>query len=280
MQEMDTMAGRAQVRDGTEIAYTLHRNADSDQRAVLVHSLAMDQDFWKPVAEQMVRRASILLYDCRGHGESGKPRGQYTVGLFADDLADLLAHVGWNSALVAGASMGGAVAIQFAGVHPERTAGLGLIDTTAWYGPSDPKDWEARAERALKSGLEELTEFQTTRWFSSAYVAAKPEMVRQCVQTFLRNDVQAYAQTCRMLGAFDGRNLLEGLKLPTSIVVGEEDYATPRAMAEAMHASIAGSTLTVIPAVRHLTPVECPELIAGDLGRLLDRAGPTKGALP
>ena len=280
MQEMDTMAGRAQVRDGTEIAYTLHRNADSDQRAVLVHSLAMDQDFLKSVAEQMVRRASILLYDCRGHGESGKPRGQYTVGLFADDLADLLAHVGWNSALVAGASMGGAVAIQFAGVHPERTAGLGLIDTTAWYGPSAPKDWEARAERALKSGLEELTEFQTTRWFSSAYVAAKPEMVRQCVQTFLRNDVQAYAQTCRMLGAFDGRNLLEGLKLPTSIVVGEEDYATPRAMAEAMHASIAGSTLTVIPAVRHLTPVECPELIAGDLGRLLDRAGPTKGALP
>jgi 3-oxoadipate enol-lactonase len=83
-----------------------------------------------------------------------------------------------------------------------------------------------------------------------------------------------------MLGAFDGRNLLEGLRMPTSIVVGEEDYATPRAMAEAMHGSIAGSTLTVIPGVRHLTPIECPELIADELGRLLDRAGPTKRALP
>jgi 3-oxoadipate enol-lactonase len=83
-----------------------------------------------------------------------------------------------------------------------------------------------------------------------------------------------------MLGAFDGRNLIEGLRMPTSIVVGEEDYATPRAMAEAMHGSIAGSTLTVIPGVRHLTPIECPELIAGELGRLLDRAGPTKRALP
>ena len=280
MQKIDTTAGRAKVRDGTEIAYTLYRNADSDQRAVLVHSLAMDQNFWKPVAEQLVRRASILLYDCRGHGESGKPPGQYTVGLFGDDLADLLAHVGWNSALVAGASMGGAVAIQFAGVHPERTAGLGLIDTTAWYGPTAPKDWEARAERALKNGLEELVEFQTTRWFSGAYLAAKPKVARQCVQTFLRNDVQAYAQTCRMLGAFDGRNQLDGLRMPTSIVVGEEDYATPRAMAEAMHGSIAGSTLTVIPSVRHLTPIECPELIAGDLGRLLDRAGPMRRASP
>ena len=273
MQKLDTTSGRARVRDGTEIAYTLHRNAGSDQRAVLVHSLAMDRNFWTPVAEQLARRASILLYDCRGHGESGKPRGQYTVGLFADDLADLFAHVGWNSALVAGASMGGAVAIQFAGVHPERTLVLGLIDTTAWYGQNAPKDWEARAERALKNGLEELTEFQTTRWFSSAYLAAKPEIVRQCVQTFLRNDVQAYAQTCRMLGAFDGRKRMQRLRMPTSIVVGEEDYATPRAMAEAMHASIGGSTLTVIPGVRHLTPVECPELIAGELGRLLDRPG-------
>lgn len=280
MHKMDTTAGRARVRDRTEIAYTLHRNADSDQRAVLVHSLAMDQNFWKPVAEQLVHRASILLYDCRGHGESGKPPGPYTVALFADDLADLFAHVGWNSALVAGASMGGAVAIQFAGGHPERTSGLGLIDTTAWYGPNAPKDWEARAERASKSGLEELVEFQTTRWFSSAYLAARPEVARQCVQTFLRNDLQAYAQTCRMLGAFDGRNLIEGLRMPTSIVVGEEDYATPRAMAEAMHGSIAGSTLTVIPGVRHLTPIECPELIAGDLGRLLDRACRTRRPSP
>lgn len=280
MQKMDTAVGRARVRDGTGIAYTLYRNTGSDQRSVLVHSLAMDRNFWKPVAEQLVHRASILLYDCRGHGESGKPPGQYSVGLFADDLADLLAHVGWTSALVAGASMGGAVAIQFAGVHPERTSGLGLIDTTAWYGPNAPKDWEARAERALKNGLEELVEFQTTRWFSSAYVAAKPEMVRQCVQTFLRNDVRAYAQTCRMLGAFDGRNLIEGLRMPVSIVVGEEDYATPLAMAEAMHGSIAGSTLTVIPGVRHLTPIECPELIAGDLDRLLDRAGRARRASP
>lgn len=272
MQKIDTTAGRAQVRDGTGIAYTLYRNADSDQRAVLVHSLAMDQNFWKPVAALLRQRASILLYDCRGHGESDKPRGQYTAGLFADDLADLIKHVGWDSALVAGASMGGGVAIQFAGVYPERTSGLGLIDTTAWYGPTAPKDWEARAERALKNGLEELVEFQTTRWFSGAYGAAKPEMVRQCVQTFLRNDVQAYAQTCRMLGAFDARDLLERLKMPTAVVVGEEDYATPRAMAEAMHGSIAGSTFTVIPGVRHLTPIECPELIAGELGRLLDRA--------
>ena len=212
MSKIETTAGRARVRDGTGIAYTLHRNADSDRRAVLVHSLAMDQKFWKLVAEQLVHRTSILLYDCRGHGESDKPRGEYSGALFADDLADLLAHVGWNSALVAGASMGGAVAIQFAGTYPERTSGLGLIDTTAWYGPNAPKDWEARAERALKNGLEELVEFQTTRWFSSAYLAAKPEIVRQCVQTFLRNDVQAYAQTCRMLGAFDGRESDRGFQ--------------------------------------------------------------------
>jgi 3-oxoadipate enol-lactonase len=102
MHKIDTTAGRAQVRDGTGIAYTLYRNAESDQRAVLVHSLAMDQNFWKPVAAHLGQRASILLYDCRGR----RPTAWAIYGrVVRGRPRDLLAHVGWNSALVAGASM-------------------------------------------------------------------------------------------------------------------------------------------------------------------------------
>jgi 3-oxoadipate enol-lactonase len=67
----------------------------------------MDHSFWGPVAERVANVATILAWDCRGHGASGKPPGPYTVELFADDLADILAGMGWTSAVVAGASMWG-----------------------------------------------------------------------------------------------------------------------------------------------------------------------------
>ena len=263
---------KARTRDGTEIAYTLRGNANAEQRVVLVHSLGMDQRFWGPVAERLTPKASVLLYDSRGHGESDIPAGPYSVAMHADDLADLLSHVGWDTALVGGASMGGCIAIQFAGTYPQRTTAIAMIDTTAWYGENAAREWEERAQRALQSGLEAMIEFQTKRWFSDAFRAAEPEVVRQCAQIFLRNDVRAFAETCRMLGAFDGRKLLANIGVPAAIVVGEEDYATPRAMAEALHAAIPSSTLNVISAARHLTPIECPDRIAEELGVLLNRS--------
>ena len=60
-------------------------------------------------------------------------------------------------------------------------------------------------------------------------------MVKRCIDVFLRNDIAAYAETCRMLGRADLRSALPRLKMPTAVVVGEEDYATPVAMAEALH---------------------------------------------
>jgi 3-oxoadipate enol-lactonase len=60
--------------------------------------------------------------------------------------------------------------------------------------------------------------------------------------------------------------------MPVRIVVGEEDYATPVAMSETLHRGIAGSTLTIIPNARHLTPLECPERIVAELQTLLATA--------
>ena len=239
----------------------------NERRAALIHSLAMDRRFWEPVAERL--EAAVLLYDCTGHGESAKPAGPYRIEAFADDLARLLEHIGWQRALVAGASMGGCIALAFAGRHAKRVAALGLVDTTAWYGPDAPRQWEERAGKALEGGLEALVDFQVTRWFSEAFRAAHPQIVSRCVETFLKNDVHAYAATCRMLGEADLREVLPGIRVPTTVIVGEEDYATPVAMARQLHEGIAGSRLTVLANARHLTPLERPSEIAAMLTELL-----------
>jgi 3-oxoadipate enol-lactonase len=93
-------------------------------------------------------------------------------------------------------------------------------------------------------------------------------VVQRAVDTFLRNDVDAYAASCTMLGACDLRAALPKIKAPAAVVVGEEDYATPVAMAEALANGIAGARLTVIGGARHFTPLERPDVIAEELRRL------------
>ena len=260
----------ARVSDGTRIGYTLHGSEKGAKRLVLIHSLALDRNFWQPVVQELGSSASVLTYDCRGHGASDKPAGPYTVELFARDLADLLDGIGWESAVIAGASMGGCVTLAFGAAYPRRATALGLIDTTAWYGAEASKQWEERAQKAIGSGLQSMVQFQNTRWFSDAFRARNTEVAAKAVETFLRNDLQAYAATCRMLGACDMRAALPNFKMPTAVVVGEEDYAAPVAMAEVLHRGIANSTLTVIQGGRHLTPLEVPQRIAAELKRLLE----------
>jgi 3-oxoadipate enol-lactonase len=262
---------RVPARDGTRLAYRL-RKGNGPGRIVLIHSLAMDGSFWDRVAPLLQDHADVLVYDCRGHGQSDKPKGPYTVEFFADDLADLLDHLSWRSATVCGASMGGTVAIAFAAAYPDRVDALGLFDTTCWYGPEAPAQWAERAQKALDEGMNALVGFQKTRWFSDSFREKNPDIVEQAIKVFLANDVRCYAETCRMLGAADKREALKDFRMRCEILVGSEDYATPVEMARVLEAGIAGARLEVIENARHLTPLEVPEKIAGKVVGLIKAA--------
>ena len=262
-----TMA-RTKLRDGVELVYEIRGKLKDVPPVVLIHSLGMDHTFWKEVTPALTDETAVLVYDCRGHGRSDKPAGPYRVEGFAEDLAQLLDHIGWRSAVIAGASMGGCITLAFAAAHPERATGLGLFDTTAWY--DAPDKWEERARTAETKGLGALLEFQTTRWFTDSFRASRKDVLDDSVAVFLRNTPEAYAETCRMLGACNMTAALPQLRMPARIAVGDEDYATPVAMSQTLHREIAGSTLTVIHNARHLTPLECPQQIAAELEKLIE----------
>jgi 3-oxoadipate enol-lactonase len=258
----------AHVRDGARIAYAVHSGTGS-ARLALVHSLALDASFWNRVVPYLSDVAEVLVYDARGHGRSDPPPVNFTVEDHARDLGDVLDAAGWSRCAVAGASMGGCISLAFASADPKRVTGLGLIDTTAWYGPQAPAQWEERGQKGAQEGMAALVAFQKSRWWSEAFVQAHPQVVAEAVAAFLATDPQAYLETCRMLGRADLRAALPRFDVPTRIVVGADDYATPVDMARAMCDAIPGATLRVLPGVRHLTPLECPELVAEELRILL-----------
>ena len=261
------------LADGSTLAYTLRAApTPGAPRLVLVHSLALDRGVWGRVIQHLQTKADILAYDCRGHGRSDRRAGPFTAELFAKDLAELLDHVGWPTAAIAGCSMGGCVALAFGGRYPGRTSALGLIDTTAWYGPDAAAKFRERAGAAREKGMQGLIAFQLTRWFSDEFQATHPEVLERLASVFVANDFDCYAASCALLGDVDERAHLPAFRMPVAIVVGEEDYATPVEMARQLHEAIPQSTLTVIPLARHLTPIEHPDVIASELRALLGRA--------
>jgi 3-oxoadipate enol-lactonase len=264
--------GVFQTSDDCPIAYTLRAARNPGlPRIVLIHSVAMDASIWDGVVSRLAVHADILTYDCRGHGHSGKCDQGFTMARFARDLMELLDHVGWQSAVAAGCSMGGCVAQALAGLYHSRVNALGLIDTTAWYDEDAAAFWRDRANAVRSKGLVGLVEFQLPRWFSDEFRKAHPELVKTATEVFLRNDLDCYAASCIMLGEADLRAYLKKLSVPAAVIVGEQDNATPVADAQYLHGAIPNSTLTIIPGARHLTPIECPEEIAIQLIGLLGR---------
>lgn len=252
----------ASANDGTRIRYLIWSNPQATQRVVLIHALAMVAEFWDATRQALGPEWEVLAVDCRGHGASGKPAGPYSVELMADDIAAVMDHAGWDSAVVAGASMGGCVAMAVAARHAARVEGLGLIDTTAWYGEDAPSAWEERGQKAVAGGMAALIGFQKTRWVSDAFREAHPDIVQGAIDIFTANDAAAYLETCRMLGRADVREALAFFTVPTAIMVGEEDFATPIAMSEALAAAIPGARMRVVPGARHMTPMEVPDTVA------------------
>lgn len=239
---------------------------------VFVHALAMNGEMWNDVADALDTRAALLAPDCRGHGDSDHPPGPYSTRQCALDLEAVLDHVGAARAHVVGCSMGGTVALALAGLRPERIASLAVVDATAAYGVNAELAWEARARRALEEGFAALLPFQISRWFSDAYAARRPPAMQRAIEVFLRNDAAAYAESCRMLGRADERAGLARYRGPAAVVVGEEDYATPPAMAEDIAWRLAGATLTVLSRLRHYTPIEAPGRVAAAIASAMQRS--------
>jgi 3-oxoadipate enol-lactonase len=268
---VEAVARKAKAADGCEIFYRVYPQSGKP-RVALIHSLGLDGSLWDEVIPELAPGAEILALDCRGHGQSERRAGAYTTDLFARDLLAAFDDCGWDSAVVAGCSMGGYAAQAFGATFPNRTRGLALIDTSAWYGADAPEEWRKRAATAEEKGFASMLPFQLTRWFGDSYRETHQERIDALTKTFVANSLACYQSSCGLLGSADLRDAIRGLRMPVSVIVGEEDYATPPEMARAIHAAIPGSSLTVIAGGRHLTPLEFPGKIAELLKDLLQRS--------
>ena len=111
---------------GHRVAY---RRAGDGPPIVLIHGITASSVVWEHVGPQLARHHTVLAPDLLGHGQSAKPRGDYSMGAFASGIRDLVVSLGLGPVTVVGHSLGGGVAMQFAYQYPERAGRLALISS-------------------------------------------------------------------------------------------------------------------------------------------------------
>ena len=106
-----------------------YRTAGRGPLLVLVHGIANSSESWEPVLAQLARRFTVLAPDLLGHGDSAKPRGDYSLGANASLLRDLMVALGHERGTIVGHSLGGGIAMQIAYQFPERVERLVLVSS-------------------------------------------------------------------------------------------------------------------------------------------------------
>ncbi len=258
------------VVNGVRLSYEV---TGSGPWLVLAHSLGMRGEQWYQQTPAFAQHYRVLTYDARGHGSSEKPPGPYSFELFAEDLYQLLRAEGVQRTAAVGLSLGGNTVQALAAAHPDLVQALVLSDTTAWYGPQGQQSWEARAREVEEKGMAGIRDFQLTRWFTDPFRESQTQLLERFAGWLTANDPAAFMASQRALGAGDLRDVVGKITCPTLIIVGEEDYATPPAMAEDLHNRIKGSELMIFSSARHFTPVEQAERFNQTVLDFLARAG-------
>jgi 3-oxoadipate enol-lactonase/4-carboxymuconolactone decarboxylase len=232
---------------------------------LLLHSLGTQAAIWEPVDEALSSRYRILRPDFRGHGLSGVTPGPYTVDGLAEDMLALLDAVGVDAAHVAGISLGGLVAQAMACQAPARVRSLALIDTALALPPAQM--WLDRAALVRRDGIEPLVEPVVARWVTEAALAS---LGAQALRSMLRQtDPEGYAAAAEAVGAADFTQRVSALSVPTLVLVGDGDLATPPTSAEALRDAIPGARIEVIPDAAHIPTMEQPEQVVAALRQFL-----------
>ena len=241
--------------------FEVRSTGESGPVVLLMHPLALSGRFWDPIAEVIGRTTRVFAWDARGHGASDWDGHPFTIEDMADDAAAVIRAVGdGGPARVGGMSMGGCTAVALAQRHPDLVERLLLADTTACYGPDREANWAQRARNAREKPRQDQIGFQAARWFSDGFREQHPEEVQRVVDIFLATDSSAHAAASLAMGGFDGTAGLGRIPADTLVVVGEEDYATPPAMAEVLADGIPGSRLQVLEGARHMSLLERPDV--------------------
>src|SRR5688500_767684 len=258
--------------DDIQLAYD---DVGMGNAVVLIHGYPFNRSLWNEQVEALSSRYRVVSPDLRGFGETApdSSEGPATMNRMAQDVAQLMDHLGIEQAVIGGLSMGGYVALAFVKQFPARVKALVLADTRAQADTEEAKQTRyQQAEKALAEGMASIADAMLPKLLTPDTVSKRPEVVKRVRDMMLKTKPQgAAAALWGMAERDDQSQFISTIRVPTMIVVGREDALTPLADSEQMQSKITPSRLVVIENAGHVSNLEQTEQFNFALVRFLDR---------
>ncbi len=247
---------RAKI-NGIEMAYDVRGDSGAPV-VVLHHPLATNMSFWDEAVAALEGKYRVVRFDARGHGATEAPVGRYDFKTLAQDVVALMDHLGAKRAQFVGLSMGGMTA-QFLGLdHASRFSSISIVSASSKTAEAMRHLWSDRVVVAREKGMGSQVEPALQRWLAKSAREGRPDLVARCTKMIETTPLEGYAGWCGAIEYLDMTDKLSGIKVPTKVIVGAEDPATPVAASETIQRHIPGSELTILPGVSHMLAIENP----------------------
>ena len=237
----------------TGIAYRVDGPEDAPA-VVFINSLGTDHRLWDAQVPALVHDHRVVRFDFCGHGASDSPRGPVSIGSFGADVVALLDHLAIARAHVCGCSLGGMISLWLAAERPARVARAVLANTGARIGTVER--WNARIETVRREGMAGVADSVLARFLSAPFRERDPVTAGKIGAMLRATDPRGYIAACMAVRDADLHSVLPKVRVPTLVVAGGLDAATPPSLGEQLHVGIAGSRFVVVPDSAHLTNVE------------------------
>jgi pimeloyl-ACP methyl ester carboxylesterase len=267
-----------------------YRSVGSGPVIVFIHGMAGSSATWRFVVPSLGERFTVIAPDLLGHGDSEKPRGDYSLGAFASGVRDLLLALGHEHATVVGHSFGGGVAMQFAYQFPERCERLVLVSSG---GLGDEVNLLLRL--LALPGAELVLPLACTNWVHDAGVSVAGWLARIGLRTSPHlsevwdgygslADAEtrtAFVHTLRSVVDITGQRvsaadrLYLAAEMPMMIVWGDRDHIIPVHQGRATHDAIPGSRLEIFAGSGHFPHCEQPDRFCRVLNEFMDTTTPS-----
>ena len=251
---------------------------DKGPVVLLIHGITGSSAHWEQVMPLLAERFTVIAPDLLGHGESAKPRGDYSLGAYATGARDLLIALGHRRATVVGHSLGGGIAMQFAYQFPERTERLVLMSSG---GLGEEVHLLLRAGTLpgselvlpiLASGRVRGVVSAVGKALGAVRLNPSPDIAELArgIGSLADSDARAaFLHTLRAVidpsgqrvSALDRLHLTEDM--PSLVIWGERDPIIPVVHGRTAHTAMPGSRLELLPGAGHFPQLEEPIVVAG-----------------
>ena len=270
-----------------------YRIAGSGPVLLLIHGIGDNSTAWDTVHSRLAQRFTVIAPDLLGHGQSDKPRADYSVAAYANGMRDLLSVLDIDRATVVGHSLGGGVAMQFAYQFPQLVERLILVGAggvtkdvnVALRLASLPMGGEALALLRLPMALATLraTARVLGMFIGSTGVGRDiPNALRILADLPEPTASAAFTRTLRAVVDWRGQvvTMLDRCYLtestPVQLIWGDQDAVIPVSHAHLAHAAMPGSQLEIFSQSGHFPFHDDPDLFVEVVERFIDSTTPSE----